>query len=107
MFKRFLKTATQAETRSPNTVASQKAATRQELALRARIADKLKHYDASQDTSTSRFTLAGDEPRCKRETSAPRVAAGDAWGQADPREAGRWNKENRRNRPKPGLGILR
>lgn len=66
-----------------------------ELALRANIADKLKNYKAEEDTTISNFTLADDEVERNLAKKPARRTNQDVWGQADPRETGRWKKENR------------
>ena len=80
---------------------------RRELAVRARIADKLKNYNSSEDTTVSHFTLADEKASSSRESKLAGAKSRDAWGQADPREVGRWNKENRRPRVKSTLAGLR
>ena len=98
MFNWFFKPAKQVDTSARDKAISRKATTRDELAVRASIAAKLQNYDSSQDTNTSHFTLGDDKPGNKRESTLSHIAVKDAWGQADPREAGRWKKENRRMR---------
>ena len=68
--------------------------------LRANIANKLKNYRADEDATISNFTLAEDvvDRNLLGNSSASR--GGDVWGQADPRETGRWKKENRGRPPK-------
>jgi len=66
-----------------------------ELALRANIADKLKNYKAEEDTTLSNFTLADDEVERNLLKKPARSTGQDVWGQANPRETGRWKKENR------------
>lgn len=69
---------------------------RRETAMRANIANKLKSYKADEDTTISNFTLAEEEVERKL-LNKPAAAKGqDVWGQANPRETGRWKKENRR-----------
>ena len=68
---------------------------RRETALRANIANKLKSYNAEEDTSISNFTLAENEVERKL-YKAPGAKGQDVWGQANPRETGRWKKENRK-----------
>ena len=73
---------------------------RQQLAMQANIAHKLKSYNAKEDTTISNFTLAEDEVE-RRLSNKPAIAQGqDVWGQANPRETGRWKKENRIQRNK-------
>ncbi len=69
-----------------------------ELALRANIADKLKNYRAEEDTTISNFTLADDELERNLVKKPARSTNQDVWGQANPREAGRWKKENRKRK---------
>ena len=69
-----------------------------ELALRANIADKLKNYKAEEDTTISNFTLAEDEVERNLVKKSARAASQDVWGQANPSEAGRWKKENRKRK---------
>lgn len=66
-----------------------------ESALRANIAAKLKNYHAEDDTTISNFTLADDELESNLVTKSTRSKGQDVWGQANPRETGRWKKENR------------
>ncbi|MDH5353543.1 MAG: hypothetical protein OEY09_03775 [Gammaproteobacteria bacterium] len=65
-----------------------------ELSMRASIANKLRKYDADGDTTISEFSLAEEQ-----KTAAPaklrQVKKNDAWSQANPREIGKWRKENR------------
>ena len=68
---------------------------RRESALKANIADKLKGYNADEDTTISNFTLAEDEVERKLINKSTGAGSRDVWGQADPRETGRWNRENR------------
>jgi hypothetical protein len=71
---------------------------RRETALRANIANKLKSYNADDDTTISNFTLAEEEIERKL-LNRPAVARGeDVWGQANPGETGRWKRENRKKR---------
>jgi hypothetical protein len=73
---------------------------RYESALRANIANKLKSYNVEEDTTISNFTLAEDEVE-RRLSNKPSVARGqDIWSQTNPRETGRWKKENRIHRRK-------
>ena len=69
---------------------------RRETALRANIANKLKSYNADEDTTISNFTLAEEEVERKLSNKPASVNGRDVWGQADPRETGRWKKENRK-----------
>ena len=63
--------------------------------LRANIASKLKTYNAEEDTTISNFTLAEDEVERNLASKPARSANNDVWSQANPRETGRWKKENR------------
>lgn len=67
-----------------------------ELGMRASIADKLKNYNADEDTTISEFSLADDEKGIKSTDEMTSVTDYDVWGQANPRETGKWNKEARR-----------
>ena len=67
-----------------------------ELAMRATIVKKLRNYNAAEDTTISEFSLE-DEAKNSKATDKPRqVRNSDAWSQANLRETGKWNKENRR-----------
>ena len=65
------------------------------LAMRATIAYKLRKYNADEDTTISEFSLAYGEKRRKATGKLTLAIKSDAWSQANPREAGRWMKENR------------
>lgn len=67
-----------------------------ELAMRANIADKLRNYNSEEDTTISEFSLADDEKGIKSTDEMTSVTDYDVWGQANPRETGKWNKEARR-----------
>jgi hypothetical protein len=67
-----------------------------ELAMRASIAGKLRNYNADEDTTISEFTLANDEKGTKTAVKKTSTTAYDVWGQANPRETGKWYKEVRR-----------
>ena len=69
-----------------------------ELATRAKIAYKLRNYNADEDTTISEFSLADDEKGIKTADKITSVTDYDVWGQANPRETGKWNKEVRRKR---------
>ena len=92
MFKWFFKQENQQQT------VSRKSAIRQDLATRASIANKLRNYKADEDTTISRFTLAEDPPKSKHRITSTRVKSGDPWGQANPGETGKWNREDRKLR---------
>ena len=66
-----------------------------ELAMRATIAYKLRKYNADEDTTISEFFLADDAKKTKATGKQTRVKENDAWSQANPRETGKWKKENR------------
>ncbi len=66
-----------------------------ELAMRATIAYKLRKYNADEDTTISEFSLADDAKKTKATGELMRVKKNDAWRQANPRETGKWKKENR------------
>jgi len=78
-----------------------------ELAMRASIADKLRNYRADEDTTISKFTLADDEAERKREMKLTQIKTRDAWGQANPGETGKWNKEDRLTKVRTNSGGLR
>jgi len=69
-----------------------------ELAMKAKIAGKLRNYNADEDTTISEFSLADDEEGIKNTDKMTSVTDYDVWGQANPRETGKWNKEVRRKR---------
>ena len=74
-----------------------------ELATRASIAFKLRNYNADEDATISEFSLADDEKGIKTKGKVTSVTDYsvknyDVWGQANPRETGKWNKEVRRKR---------
>lgn len=69
---------------------------RRESAMRTNIANKLKSYNADEDTTISNFTLAEEDVERKLVTRSAGVKGQDVWGQANPRETGRWKKENRK-----------
>ncbi len=69
-----------------------------ELGMRASIADKLKYYNADEDTTISEFSLADDEKGIKATGKITSVTDYDVWGQANPKETGKWNKEVRQER---------
>jgi len=96
MFKWFLKRGNQTDAVGPATALSRKSAIRSELAMRASIANKLRNYNAAEDTTISNFTLADDEPERKYAMKSTRGKTRDAWSQANPGETGKWNKEDRR-----------
>jgi len=69
---------------------------RGDSALRANIANKLRNYNADEDTTISNFTIAEDEVERNLAGRPTRARNQDVWGQANPRESGRWKKENRK-----------
>ena len=75
-----------------------------ELGMRASIADKLKNYDADEDTTISEFSLADDEKGIKTTGKITTVTDYDVWGQANPKETGKWNKEVRQKRNRTQAG---
>ena len=66
-----------------------------ELVVRASIADKLRRYNADEDTTTSEFSLADNDKKSKATRNLARMKRNDAWNEADPSETGKWKKENR------------
>jgi hypothetical protein len=50
---------------------------------------------ADEDTTISKFSLADDAKKTKATGKQTRVKENDAWSQANPRETGKWKKENR------------
>ena len=66
-----------------------------ELVVRASIADKLRRYNADEDTKTSEFSLADNDKKSKATRILARMKRNDAWNEADPSETGKWKKENR------------
>ena len=69
-----------------------------ELGMKAKIAYKLRKYNADEDTTISEFSLADDEKGTKNTDKMTSVKDYDVWGQSNPRETGKWNKEVRRKR---------
>lgn len=69
-----------------------------ELGMKAKIAYKLRKYNADEDTTISEFTLADDEKGTKHTDKMTSVTDYDVWGQSNPRETGKWNKEVRRKK---------
>jgi hypothetical protein len=68
-----------------------------EAELNAKLADKLKNYNADEDISVTDFSEIdfdeNDENTTDKKGRAKNV---DVWGQANPGETGKWNKEDRR-----------
>lgn len=75
-----------------------------ELGMRASIVDKLKNYNVEEDTTTSEFSLADDEKEIKTADKITAVTDYDVWGQANPKETGKWNKEVRQKRNRTQAG---
>jgi hypothetical protein len=75
-----------------------------ELGMRASIADKLKNYNADEDTTISEFPLADDAKGIKTTGKITPVTDYDVWGQANPKETGKWNKEVRQKRNRAQAG---
>jgi hypothetical protein len=75
-----------------------------ELATRSNIADKLRNYNADEDTTISEFSLADDEKGIKTTGKITPVTDYDVWGQANPKETGKWNKEVRQKRNRTQAG---
>ena len=98
MFKWLFKRGKKSESVDSEPAISRKLAIRSELAMRASIANKLRNYNADEDTTISKFTLADDEAEREHKMKLTQVKARDAWGQANPRETGKWNKEDRRTK---------
>jgi len=107
MFKWLFKRGNKSETVDPEPAISRKSAIRSELAMRASITKKLRRYDADEDTTISKFTLADDEADGKHEMKLTEVEVRDAWGQANPRETGKWNKEDRQTKARTKSGSQR
>ena len=73
------------------------AAAAHEAELNARITDKLKNYNADEDDSISDFSEVDFDEDAKKTTDKnDRVKKVDMWGQANPSETGKWNKQERR-----------
>ena len=107
MFKWFFKHENQTATDGREVEMIRKSAIRRDLATRASIASKLRNYNAAEDTTTSKFTLADDGPERKRKPGSTGVKTRDPWGQANPRESGKWNKEDRKVRVRKSTHGLR
>lgn len=69
-----------------------------ELAMRANIADKLRNYNSEEDTTISDFSLPDDEKGTRSRHKMTSVKDYDVWGQSNPGEMGKWNKEVRMKR---------
>jgi len=74
-----------------------KLADRFEAELKAKLADRLKNYIADEDISVSNFSGVNfnenDEKTTGKKDGVRNV---DAWGQANPSETGKWNKDEKR-----------
>lgn len=66
-----------------------------ELAMRTSIAHKLRKYNVDDDTTISEFSLADDGKKTNATGQMSEVIKNDAWSQVNPRETGKWKKENR------------
>ena len=65
-------------------------------ATAAALADKLKNYNADEDISISDFSEVDFNENDEKTTDKKgRVKNVDAWGQANPSETGKSNKEDR------------
>ena len=106
MFKWLFKRGNKSETADPEPAISRKSAIRSELAMRASITNKLRRYNADEDTTISKFTLTDDKAERKHEMKSTQVKTGDAWGQANPRETGKWNKEDRQKRGRTKYPLI-
>lgn len=88
--------------RSKSAAVSPELATRElamrELAIRASISGKLRNYNVAEDTTVSEFSLADDEKGRMPAGKMTSVKNDDVWGQANPRETGKWKKEVRRRK---------
>ncbi len=73
------------------------AAANHEAELNAKIANKLKNYNVDEDISVSNFSeIDFNENKGKETGKTDRVKHVDKWGQANPSETGKWNKEDKR-----------
>ena len=73
------------------------AAAAHEAELKAKLAEKLKHYYADEDTEVSNFSEADFNENDKKTTGKKgNVKNVDAWGQANPSEMGKRNQEEKR-----------
>ncbi|MCP4874704.1 MAG: hypothetical protein GY896_04415 [Gammaproteobacteria bacterium] len=75
-----------------------------ELSMRASIEGKLRNYNADEDTTISEFSLADDDQGIETAGKATTVSDYDVWGQANPKETGKWNKEVRQKRNRAQAG---
>ncbi|MGD2172823.1 MAG: hypothetical protein PVI79_09825 [Gammaproteobacteria bacterium] len=107
MFKWFFRHENHQETVDREAAMNRKLAMRRELATRASIASKLKNYKADEDTTISQFTLAEDAPQRKHKSVSTGVKIRDPWGQANPGETGKWNREDRKLRVRKSSGNPR
>lgn len=74
-----------------------------ELSMRASIAAKLRNYNADEDTTISEFSLAGDKKAIENRGKNTSITHYDVWGQSNPRETGKCNKEIRQKRQRMGI----
>ena len=73
------------------------AAAAHEAELKAKLADKLKHYYADEDTEVSNFSEVDfNENNQKTTGKNGSVKKVDVWGQANPSEMGKRNQEEKR-----------
>ena len=98
MFKWLFKHRNKSETVAPESAISRKSAIRNELAMRASITKKLRRYNADEDTTISKFTLADEKVEGEHGMKLTQVKTRDAWDQANPGETGKWKKENQQER---------
>jgi len=76
---------------------AKQAAAAHEAELNARLAERLKYYNADEDDSVSDFSeINFKENPDKTSDITDRNANVDVWGQANPAETTQWKKENRR-----------
>jgi hypothetical protein len=77
---------------------SKQAAAAHETELNARLAERLKSYNADEDDSITNFSeINFKENPDKTSDITDRGGNVDAWRQANPTETSQWKKENRRN----------
>ena len=74
--------------------------------VKAKIADKLKHYDAARDATTSDFSLPDAESGQKYTNELSPNENSDVWGQANPSDTGKWYREGRLIKERPGISKL-
>ena len=71
-----------------------------DLVMRANIANKLKKYNADEDTTISDFSVPDDDIGKTPGFKMTPVGKGDVWSQANPGESGIWRREERHKRKK-------